>query len=911
VLPAAAGLAVETSYGPGICRGYRGAAPQPGASGSSAGGVEEASGAAKAKTLVGEVASTGHLVVDFPWGAAFLRPSDVRCPTAVILPLVDRFLGRAAELFKMHSSTLARLRDALQGLGLEKLRDKLTASAGEAMEVASKLWEESSKLWDEFDDKGTSDGMSVFENLKLKADEVLADTQMKEAFSAGISRLNSMLCRAEGFDGTWVGKQDAAPRCVIKDAMIVWHWGEESELEIWGHDSVSTTLQEETFSGHVLADGSLEWTDGDCWVRAAGEARAEVGESSAQADIQSHTASSFRTNLTLIQQSLGDLRRILNGSGVEGDVEEALGTLKQLAASDSEVQRVVEEMTQRRELILDLRGKVMQSKTGQVLQEGQARLVEKLSKLQETAITPQLERMQHRSQRFLTRLTTDKKVKSKAAQLVFVAKDRLMERWNDPNDPQRISLESWVTGVKDRVMGQLSLHRAMLVESLGGLDLQQMDIGQIIANSWDPTSLEDQLEQSLLHAVEMSGMRSSGAELLDRFESADSVAQIPVLRRTYNNLVSVLLELSIEVPLPIRKLLEAQASGRSQDANAWKEAIVSSLDDDNVVSGASELVKRGEEMLSQFQDMQGMSAVAKVFEQFENEDIEHEVLRRLHGVDPDEILRSAETALTSAEAREALVSQLKDTSLDFVLKVLPAINIEKVAGNDNGCDWEISDISFSEFSFRKENVHITLGKPAIGQELLRVSAWDISAHFRKLKVAVKQTYFPFMEGSGVADAKAEKMQVAFAFTLQPGPDGGRPVLAMSSRSVYMDNLELWVGQTNYAAIINALSFLFTDVLKGYACRKIASHLDEHVGTLVSALNSLLVKCAPLLEKIGLALPTLAEGNSETGEPEEEPDAALAMKACQVGANSVLVLEDSEFPEEIDWADPGRSFALRI
>jgi len=310
-----------------------------------------------------------------------------------------------------------------------------------------------------------------------------------------------------------------------------------------------------------------------------------------------------------------------------------------------------------------------------------------------------------------------------------------------------------------------------------------------------------------------------------------------------------------------------------------------------------------------------MNTVAKVFEHFENEDIEREVLRRLHGVDPDEVLRNAESALTSAEAREALISQLKDTCLDFILKILPAISIEKVSGNDNGCDWEISDINFSDFSFRKENVHIAHGNPADGKELLRVSAWDISAHFKKLKVAVKQTHFPFMEASGIADAKAERMQVAFAFKLEKGPaaEGGKPVLAMSSRSVHMENLELWVGQSNYAAIVNALSFLFADVLKGYACRKIASHLDEHVGTLVGTLNDLFVNCAPMLAKVGVALPTTAEGGSdraETGEANEPAD-ALAMKAAQVGAKSVVALEDSEFPEEIDWADPGRSFALRV
>merc|ERR1712050_443949 len=111
------------------------------------------------------------------------------------------------------------------------------------------------------------------------------------------------------------------------------------------------------------------------------------------------------------------------------------------------------------------------------------------------------------------------------------------------------------------------------------------------------------------------------------------------------------------------------------------------------------------------------------------------------------MLSTAEGALTNAEAREAFVGGLKDTSLDFLLKILPAINIEQITGNDNGCDWEISNISFSDFSLRKENVHITLGTfSQFEEELFRISAWDITAHFRKLKVTVKQTHFPFLEG---------------------------------------------------------------------------------------------------------------------------------------------------------------------
>jgi len=875
VLPAAAGLVVETPYGQGICQGYRPAGRLPSTGGD------------------------GHFLVDLPWGRAVLGPGSISCPGALTLPLINRFLDRAADVLRNHTGILTRLRDAFQGMGLERLQARLTASAEEAVDVASRLWDE----WE------AKDGQSIVDNLKLKADEYLSDPKMKAVFDAGISRLNQMVSKAEGFDGHWIGKEDQQPRCTIGDAIVHWHWGEDSELEIWGADKVSTRLQDEIFRATMLPDGSLQWTDGDIWVRSGpleptpASSNGLSGASAEGVDGGEGGEGGELADIALVKRSLGDLRRIVGGEGLEGDVEEALSALSQVASGDGQVKLIVEEMEQRRELLLDLRGQVMQSKTGQVLQEGQERLRGQLAKLKETSITPQLERMQHRSQRFITRLTTDKKVKTKAFELFSAAQSRLSEKWNDPNDPQRGSLETWVTRVKERVVEQLSVHRAMLVEGLGGLDLQQLDARQLIAHSWDPVALEAHLEKSLVRAINLSGVDCSGTELLDRFESAHSVTQIPVLQRTYQSVLSVLGDHGIEVPMPIRKLLEAQAAGHTLDVGTWQTAIVSSLDDEAVVKGASDLVEQGERVLCRFEELKSSQAVAQIMEHLENEEIEHELLKQLHSIDADSILNTAEGALASAETREELVSQLKDACLDFVLKILPAIHIEKLSGNDNGCDWEISDISFSDFAFRKENVQITLGNPSKpGEELLRMSAWDISAHFRKLKVVVKQTSFPFLQAEGIADAKAERMSVALACKLQPSADGGKPSLVMSSRSVLMDSLELWVCETNYAVVVNALSFLFADVLKGYACQKIAKQLDEHVETLITALNSVLTTCAPLLEKLGFTMDLESAGEAEAELADTDHVEELPFKGLAAA---------DDFPEEIDWGDPGRSFAVRV
>lgn len=885
VIPAAVGLSVETPFGIGTCKGYQS----------------------------GTHGGIAQFFVDLPWGArAVLRPDSVSCPVAMTLPLIDRFLGMAADLLKLHMDTLNRLRQALSGLGLECLQDKLTTCASEAAQAATDILNE----WE------SKDAKTMVDRMKLKADEVLDDPRMTQALNNGISRLTVLYCNNKGFDGTWIGKSDSLPRCTIHEAVITWHWGEQTELEIWSQDRISTMLAEEgIFEGKQLPDGSLEWTDGDAWMLSAPPPR-EDGST----DVEATQEASL--DLDVVKRSLGDLRRILGGGAdLEGEVEEALGALSRLASSDVEVQRIVEEIQSRRSSLLKIRAQLMESKTGKVLQQGHSRLARHFADLQSTA-TPQLQQVQQRSKRFLTRLSTDRSLKSKASELYSGAQAMITSKWNDASDPRRAGLETWVADVKERIISRLGSHRALLAQSLSALQLQQVDVRQLIANSWDPAALEAQLERMLVRATKFSGLENtSGAELLDRFEGASAMAQIPALQRTYQGIVATLNDFGLDVPVPIRKLLEAQAAGHHSDVEAWRTAIVGSLDDDSVVKGAEELVQQGEKLIRKCQDLKANKTLARVMEHLESDDVERDLLRRVHDLDPQALLNGAEGALTDAEVRERLVNKLLDTALDFILKILPAIHIDKVSGTDNGCDWEISNISFSDFSFRKENVHMTLGSPAnASQELLRISAEGISAHFRDLKVSVKQTSMPYLTAEGAAVAKAEGMRLMLAFRLCQAADpaessqsperktsGGRvtlynppvrdqqssggdgasqgspvagsetsaaaaaaacaaalrptvptdphanaapkqalagPRVEMSSRSVVMDNLDLWISESYASVMINTLSYLFADVLKEYACQKIMEHLDEHLGPMIAGLNAVLAACAPHLARLG-------------------------------------------------------------
>lgn len=954
VLPAAAGLAVETPLGKGICRGY-----EPG------------------RGREGDKSQEGRLVVELSWGRAYMKPdARIRCPVAAVLPLSARFLQRSADLLRLHSGTLARLRDTLAGLGLERLHERLATSASEAAKAASKLWEELE----------SKDAGEMVKDAKAAVD-ALTDPKLESMLQAGVARLNKLACKAEGFDGVWVGKDDGQPRSAIKDAMITWHWGEVSELEIWGVSEVSTMLEGELFSAELIGPRELKWTDGDVWVHSAAAqgSLTPASDEAEPAEMVNEVAEHMRSR---VAQGLSDLRNIVRAKGFDGDIEEVLGALSNAAAGDAELQRIVQEARQHREALDDLRGQVMKSKTGELLQEARSRFDQKLAALRDTEISPQLERMQARSQRLLVRLSTDRQVKSKATQIFSATQKRLTERLFGQNGGGDI--EGWVAFVKKRIVERLSVHRAMLVECLGdnALGLQQADFRRLVSSFWDPKALEAQLEESLVAALQLSGMEVNAAELLDRFESSASVVGLPLVQRTYRGLLTTLSELDIEVPPPIQKLIEAHAAGRTQDIATWQAAVISSLDDEQVVKNTTELMKKGEQVLDKLSDFKKNKTVMEIMEHLEKQDLEREFVETFRGLDAEKLVGTADLALTDAAARERLVSELKDTCLDFILRVLPAIRIEKLTGNDNGCDWEINDITFSNFAFRKENVHVVLGAPgSTDEDLMRVNAWDISANFKELKVAVNQTHFPFMSATGIADARATRMSVSLAFRLQacrpelkaacattegasPAREGNAaapafggplrstvsaaagaagaagagvvvdtfsldgqaavatgggsaarqssnlvPQLVVSSRAVHMESMELCVRESNYAMIVNALSYLFANVLKDYACEKVSKQLDKHTDALVEALNGLLGQAAPLLARLGWQLPVATPAAKAAAAVDPLGSVARGADAL-VGT---LVNEDDDDEDDdrdeslllLDWPDPGRAFAVRF
>eukprot|EP00927_Polykrikos_kofoidii_P042543 TRINITY_DN36548_c0_g1_i1.p1 TRINITY_DN36548_c0_g1~~TRINITY_DN36548_c0_g1_i1.p1 ORF type:complete len:1139 (-),score=233.74 TRINITY_DN36548_c0_g1_i1:121-3513(-) len=1016
VLPAAAGLSVETAYGTGVCRGVLGlhalaynetgdlAIPGGGEAAGMRDDVVTSSAISTAADAGLKSSPPISLVVDLPWGRAYLAAGVVRCPVALTLPLVERFMERAAALLKLHSGTLFRLQEAFKGFGLERLQERLSTSAGEVIEAAN-------RVWDDIEAKGSDEVVGSIRQL--------ADPQIDRLIEAAIARLDNLANGVAAFDGKWFGKLDDGLRCTIQDGTILWHWGDASDLEMWSQDEVSTKVEADHFRGKLNENGELVWSDGDTWIRKVAseagttrldnEARGVAafdgrwlgksdgglrctiqdgsilwhwGDSSVlkmssqnevstqvQADVvrgklqenqdlvwsdgdiwirevkDGETTDSVQLGVPAVIKSkvtdgMSDLRRLVGKHGLDEDIEKAMTSIAEAATGDEEVKRIVGEVRKRQQELYGLKDQVFESRTIKAILAKKSTFQERMGRIKDTALAPQFQRIQTRGKRLFTRLSTDRKIKKKAAELIAAAQ----ARFTAAEDGGEIGgFKAWVTSTKDRVVGRLGMHRAMLVECLGDggvLQVNQEDLRRLITNSWDQKALEAQLNDILVRTIRLSGIACSGTELLDTFESSALISELPAVQQTYRGLLVALADLNIEVPTPLQKLIEARADGCSHDVKAWQTAIMDSLDDDGVVKRAEDFLTKGEMVLSNFEGLGRNDAFAKVMEHLEGVDLERNMLNKLHDIDPAAVLRKAEEALTSFEVRNELVNSMTDTCLDFVLKVLPKIRVDKIAGEELGFEWELSDISFSDFSLKKENFHIVLGRPGEDEDLVTVIADDIGANFPDIKVSAKQTQFPFLHPQVSADARGQQMKVVLAFRLEHSPSSaeqlprreaeslmvqlfpqgpqmpklvgtagetaapqtpvpipaGTPQLVLRRREVSMQNLELSIRQSSYSPIVNALTFIFADFLKDYACEKIERMLDKHTGTLMQALNGVIATSAPTFARFGLQLPTSHAANTGVVvEPEFEP-------ACFDEDDDLLLL---------DWPDPGRSFVARL
>mmetsp|Transcript_35996 Transcript_35996/g.84368 ORF Transcript_35996/g.84368 Transcript_35996/m.84368 type:complete len:995 (+) Transcript_35996:107-3091(+) len=832
VVPAAAGLEVETPYGPGVCRGYR-SAPEPPPS----------------------EAAQGFVKVDLDWGKAVLNGKSVHCKVAKVLPCV-RWLVEYSEPLRTAQLALPGedVAEALQGLGLEQLLANFAKSGAEAIQAGLKVCEE-------FEAMTPSE---ILDSLHERLEDFAKQPHVAQAYDIG-QRLFIRFMKAERFSGEWVGREDKALRCRIKDCSVEWHWGEKTVLDVRGWDVVVTMLERQLFHGHLSRTGEFTWSDGDVWIRSTGPQELPSSQG-------------------FFEEVVAGLQEALSSDAVNAEVKEAVRIIRSLLASEAkQVRSLKKRFLDHLEQFKEAHGPLIDTRVGVAVKASVEFLKPQFKALLENPESrQQIARLEARADIFFFRLVNDMKVQAKVWFILEDIHARVEAHWQKHDDPYRKMVEAWIQIAKERLHQHLlKRHARQVGRSLEGLKLQDINLLQTAAGISKPGLLQAQLEKQLMNAIEASGLEDSAEELIDRFSNLAPAGSRMSLQKTSERALAILDALEVPVPKPLRRLVEEQARGRVHHVADWSAAVLESLQDIWLEKFVVDTSAHLERLLKQVQEFQGSPVMARYLEYIEKQDMEYAWKIALQKLDAKALINSAEEAILVPEAREKFVDRLKDFSLDFLLRVLPTISIDKYSGSDNGCDWELNDINFSDIHLRKEDVVLEFGEKAQKRrELFRIVASNVTAQFRQLKVTVQQQAFPSLAAEGVADARAEKMRIIVAVGLRPtASKSDPPQLIITAAHVHMESLDLWVEESNYSMIVNTISYLFAEVLKDYACERIAKRIETDLGTVLDLLNTVLSTVAPIADKLGWQLP-LPEpprpGGKAQGRPKQLAHAGLSL-----------------------------------
>lgn len=249
-----------------------------------------------------------------------------------------------------------------------------------------------------------------------------------------------------------------------------------------------------------------------------------------------------------------------------------------------------------------------------------------------------------------------------------------------------------------------------------------------------------------------------------------------------------------------------------------------------------------------------------------------------------------------------LLSDATDIALDFILRILPAMEIPPFDGVKEGMIYHLSNLSMKGFKVKKENIAVKVAgmqatksskKPetkaeevpseqgnvaslsvepgpsadvnasfesvesemsfkndaegAKATELLIIHVQEISSILNDVIWSFEQTYMPYLKGNGMANVKFTDGSIRLQFELRKrrkaiakGGEEWEPVLCLHDRSCVIEevNLELQ-GEGRITWVLNKLASIFKGPLRDYVVTTIKTMLTSQSGFLLEKLNAIL------------------------------------------------------------------------
>lgn len=187
------------------------------------------------------------------------------------------------------------------------------------------------------------------------------------------------------------------------------------------------------------------------------------------------------------------------------------------------------------------------------------------------------------------------------------------------------------------------------------------------------------------------------------------------------------------------------------------------LDGEALLSQAQSLLSQGEGLVTFLEASRGHKSIKQVVDKLRfiagaggSQDGKG-ATELIEQLDTSNLLDSAESILTCAEARERLLNSMKNKTVDFLLEYIPAMSIPDFHGVSNDIEYDITDLDLTEFKLDRKNVQVTLLDDFLRvrqrEQFLAVKASGVGANFKGIGWKYLQQYFPYLRGEGRADAK--------------------------------------------------------------------------------------------------------------------------------------------------------------
>ena len=219
-----------------------------------------------------------------------------------------------------------------------------------------------------------------------------------------------------------------------------------------------------------------------------------------------------------------------------------------------------------------------------------------------------------------------------------------------------------------------------------------------------------------------------------------------------------------DVALPIENVIDQMNSGQFDIEKAIEVAKLS-LNSEMLSTSAKEIVATGDHVVSVFEQFREHDAVRGVIDHLKDIDMD-EKAGFLSTFNAENALTEVEQSLatltgvgksggsdatTSLDARNKLINSTKDKILGFLLEHIPNMVIPDIQGVKDDVQFAVTKLDMSGFQLNKEDVQVRIGS-SLQEEFLVCEASNISAAFKGVKWKYQQLYFPYLSGTGVADA---------------------------------------------------------------------------------------------------------------------------------------------------------------